>query len=100
MDGENSYGISLSTKRALPFSMGLRPWWEAFQMGEEPDLCCKNAGSTANTEVGVAYGKMRMTPSYEAATEEKLHPCFLYDPANVGNLICGSSAFSKLSLNI
>lgn len=72
MDGENSYGISLSTKRALPFSMGLRPWWEAFQMGEEPDLCCKNAGSTANTEVGVAYGKMRMTPSYEAATEEKL----------------------------
>ena len=27
-------------------------------------------------------------------------PCFLYDPANVGNLICGSSAFSKLSLNI
>ena len=69
-------------------------------MGEEPDLCCKNAGSTANTEVGVAYGKMRMTPSYEAATEEKLHPCFLYDPANVGNLICGSSAFSKTSLNI
>ena len=27
-------------------------------------------------------------------------PCFLYDPANVGNLISGSSAFSKLSLNI
>ena len=22
-------------------------------------------------------------------------PCFLYDPANVGNLISGSSAFSK-----
>ena len=22
-------------------------------------------------------------------------PCFLYDPKNVGNLICGSSAFSK-----
>ena len=27
-------------------------------------------------------------------------PCFLYDPANVGNLISGSSAFSKSSLNI
>ena len=27
-------------------------------------------------------------------------PCFLYDPANSGNLISGSSAFSKPSLNI
>ena len=26
--------------------------------------------------------------------------CFLHDPANVGNLISGSSAFSKTSLNI
>ena len=26
--------------------------------------------------------------------------CFLYDPANLGNLISGSSAFSKTSLNI
>jgi len=26
--------------------------------------------------------------------------CFLYDPTNVGNLISGSSAFSKFSLNI
>ena len=26
--------------------------------------------------------------------------CFLDDPADVGNLICGSSAFSKSSLNI
>ena len=26
--------------------------------------------------------------------------CFLHDPADVGNLICGSSAFSKTSLNI
>ena len=26
--------------------------------------------------------------------------CFLYDPANAGNLISGSSAFSKSSLNI
>ena len=26
-------------------------------------------------------------------------PCFLYDPANAGNLISGSSAFSKSSLN-
>ena len=27
-------------------------------------------------------------------------PCFLYDPRNVGNLISGSSAFSKSSLYI
>ena len=27
-------------------------------------------------------------------------PCFLYDPANAGNLIFGSSAFSKPSLEI
>ena len=26
--------------------------------------------------------------------------CFFYDPADVGNLISGSSAFSKTSLNI
>ena len=26
--------------------------------------------------------------------------CFIYDPTNVGNLISGSSAFSKLSLDI
>ena len=26
--------------------------------------------------------------------------CFFYDPSNVGNLISGSSAFSKSSLNI
>ena len=26
--------------------------------------------------------------------------CFFDDPTNVGNLICGSSAFSKSSLNI
>ena len=27
-------------------------------------------------------------------------PCFPYDPMDVGNLISGSSAFSKTSLNI
>ena len=26
--------------------------------------------------------------------------CFFHDPADVGNLICGSSAFSKSNLNI
>ena len=26
--------------------------------------------------------------------------CFFYDPTDVGNLISGSSAFSKISLNI
>ena len=28
------------------------------------------------------------------------HSCFLHDPEDVGNLISGSSAFSKTSLNI
>ena len=28
------------------------------------------------------------------------HSCFVYDPVDVGNLISGSSAFSKSSLNI
>ena len=28
------------------------------------------------------------------------NPCFFYDPMDVGNLISGSSAFSKSSLNI
>ena len=27
-------------------------------------------------------------------------PCFLYDPMDIGNLISGSSAFSKFSLYI
>ena len=27
-------------------------------------------------------------------------PCFFYDPVDAGNLISGSSAFSKSSLNI
>ena len=27
-------------------------------------------------------------------------PCFLYDPENIGNLISGSSAFSKPNLDI
>ena len=26
--------------------------------------------------------------------------CFFYNPVDIGNLICGSSAFSKSSLNI
>ena len=26
--------------------------------------------------------------------------CFFYDPVNIGNLISGSSAFSKSSLNL
>ena len=30
----------------------------------------------------------------------KEFPCFFHDPADVGNLISGSSAFSKSSLNI
>ena len=37
----------------------------------------------------------------EAKVEVLLEfPCFLYDPTNVGNLLSGSSAFSKSSLYI
>ena len=36
----------------------------------------------------------------EAADVFLEFPCFLYDPVNVGNLISGSSAFSKHSLCI
>ena len=37
----------------------------------------------------------------EAETDVFLElPCFLYDPANVGNLISGAFAFSKPSLCI
>ena len=28
------------------------------------------------------------------------YPCFLYDPSNIGNMVSGSYAFSKSSLNI
>ena len=28
------------------------------------------------------------------------YPCFLYDPYNIGNMVSGSYAFSKSSLNI
>ena len=31
---------------------------------------------------------------------QRKRACFFYDPADVGNLISGSSAFSKTSLNI
>ena len=27
-------------------------------------------------------------------------PCFFYDPTGIGNLISGSSAFTKVSLNV
>ena len=36
----------------------------------------------------------------KAEVDVFLELLFFYDPADVGNLICGSSAFSKTSLNI
>ena len=36
----------------------------------------------------------------EAEVDVLEFPCFLYDPAAVGNLTSGSSGFSKSSLNI
>ena len=36
----------------------------------------------------------------EAEVDLLKFPCFFYDPEDVGNLISGSSAFSKTSLNI
>ena len=43
--------------------------------------------------------------SFSVVNEEELNVfleffCFFHDPMDVGNLICGSSAFSKSSLNI
>ena len=43
--------------------------------------------------------------SFRVANEAEVHvflefSCFFYDPMDVGNLISGSSAFSKSSLNI
>ena len=43
--------------------------------------------------------------SFRVANEAEVHvflefSCFFYDPVDVGNLISGSSAFSKSSLNI
>ena len=36
----------------------------------------------------------------KAEIDAFLELCFFYDPADVGNLISGSSAFSKTNLNI
>ena len=43
--------------------------------------------------------------SFRVANDAEVHvflefSCFFYDPVDVGNLISGSSAFSKSSLNI
>ena len=48
---------------------------------------------------------IHMIKSFSVVNEVKVDiflesSCFLYDPADVGNLISGSSAFSKFSLNI
>ena len=48
---------------------------------------------------------IRTVKGFTVVNEEEVDiflefPCFLYDPVNVGNLISGSSAFSKPSLYI
>ena len=45
-------------------------------------------------------GKPHSTVSQKSDTTGQLHSCFSDDPVNVGNLISGSSAFPKSSLNI
>ena len=48
---------------------------------------------------------IHIVKGYSIVSETKVDvflefPCFLYDPANVGNLVSGSSAFPKPSLDI
>ena len=51
------------------------------------------------------FAVIHTVKGFSVVTEAELDfflefPCFLYDPMDVGNLISGSSAFSKSSLNI
>ena len=49
----------------------------------------------------VIHAVKRFSVINEADVDVSLEfPCFLYHPMNVGNLISGSSSFSKTSLNI
>ena len=50
------------------------------------------------TEVNIVKGSIVVNKTEVNSFLE--FPCFLYDPANVGNFISGSSAFSKPSLDI
>ena len=52
-------------------------------------------------QVVVIYTVKGFSVASEAEVDVLLEfSCFFYDPAAVGNLISGSSAFSKSSLNI
>ena len=51
------------------------------------------------------FAVIHTVKGFRIVNEAKLHiflkfPCFLYEPTNVGNLISGSSSFSKSSLDI
>ena len=43
---------------------------------------------------------IHIVKGFSVVNEAMEFPCFLYDPKDVGNLISGSSAFSKPSLDI
>ena len=57
-----------------------------------------SSSSSSATEVNIVKGSIVVNKTEVNIFLE--FPFFLYDPANVGNLISGSSAFSKPSLDI
>ena len=57
-----------------------------------------SSSSSSATEVNIVKGSIVVNKTEVNSFLE--FPFFLYDPVNVGNLISGSSAFSKPSLDI
>ena len=69
-------------------------WWAAIYGVAQSRTRLKQLGSSNNTVKGCGkVNKAEMDVLLELS-------CFFDDPADVGNLISGSSAFSKTSLNI
>ena len=56
------------------------------------------SSSSSATEVNIVKGSIVVNKTEVNSFLE--FPFFLYDPVNVGNLISGSSAFSKPSLDV
>ena len=70
--------------------------------------CHKELDSTMNNKFVLLFScwvVIHIVKGFSVVIEAEVRiflefPCFLHDPTNVGNLISGSSAFSKTSLNI
>ena len=74
------------------------------RMGKTRDLFKKirNTKGTFYVKMGTIKDRnvMDLTEAEDIKKREQKLSCFFHDPADVGNLISGSSAFSKTSLNI